>query len=70
MSGAMLPQAASRVTRRGTAVKLEHRHGGDEGLTFSDGDVKIGDGQSRTREEQAEGRTGPQGWGGPRRRVA
>ena len=31
MSGAMLPKAASRVTRRGTVVKLEHGHGGDEG---------------------------------------
>ncbi len=31
MSGAMLPKAASRVTRRDTVVKLEHRHGGDEG---------------------------------------
>ncbi len=70
MSGAMLPKAASRLTRRGTAVKLEHRHGGDEGLTFSDGDVKTGEGQSRTSEAQAEGRTGPKAGGGPRRRVA
>ena len=41
-----------------------------KGAIFSDGDVKTGDGQSRTSEAQAEGRTGPQGWGGPRRRVA
>ena len=30
-----------------------------KGVTFSDGDVKTGDGQSCTREAQAEGRTGP-----------
>ncbi len=41
-----------------------------KGVTVSDGDVKTGEGQSRTSEAQAEGRTGPKGWGGPRRRVA
>ena len=49
MSGAMLPKAASRVTHRGTAVKLEHRHGGDEGRHL----------QRRRREDR---RRGP--WGG------
>ncbi len=41
-----------------------------KGATFSDGGVKTGDGQSRTSETQAEGRTGPKVGGGPRRRVA
>ena len=30
-----------------------------KGVTVSDGDVKIGDGRSRTSVAQAEGRTGP-----------
>ena len=70
MSGAMLPKAASRVTRRGTAVKWSTVMVEMKGVTVSVGDVKTGDGQSRTSEAQAEGRTGPKGWGGPRRRVA
>ncbi len=41
-----------------------------KGVTVSDGDVKTGDGQSRTSEAQTEGQTGPKVEGGPRRRVA
>ena len=41
-----------------------------KGVTVGDSDVKSGVGLSRMSEAQAEGRTGPKGWGGPRRRVA
>ena len=56
------------------AVKLEPVMVGGivnmKGVTDNDGDVRSGDGRSGARGAQAEGRTGPKGWGGPRRRVA
>ena len=54
MSGAMR-RRRSRVTRRGTVVKLEQMVE-MKGVTFSDGDVKAGDGQSRSQ-RGAGGRT-------------